>query len=67
MPINDELREAIVQATRELGQPAKLSQLLNAWLDDMSQQELDNTEHARHLDHVRAAVDLKTTGEADED
>lgn len=67
LPINDDLRQAIAKATKEVGQPAKVGSLLVAWLNDMSQQELDKSEHGRHLDLVRGAVALKNAEASDED
>lgn len=56
LPINEELKRGIERATRDLGQPASLSQRLVAWLNEMSERELTKQDQSRHLSIVRSAV-----------
>lgn len=58
MAADPEVVNALKQAIQEQNQPASLEKALVAWLNAMSENELDQGDHRRHLESVKHAVQL---------
>lgn len=58
MAADTEVVNALRQAVQEHKQPAGLEKALVAWLNAMSENELDQGDHKRHLESVKHAVQL---------
>lgn len=67
MALNDELKKGVEQAVREMDQPPALAAALNAWLNELSQRDLNNQESSRHLQSAQNAVVTAAGDVADED
>lgn len=58
MPIDPEVRNAIVSVVRELGQNELVANKLIAWLIDKSERDLGQGDNMQHLDAVRTEIAL---------
>jgi hypothetical protein len=59
------LEEAVRSVVAEAKQPVAVAQRLIAWLKELSESDLGAEDKSRHLDNLRAALDL--SGNAHED
>jgi hypothetical protein len=63
MPIDDDLKKAVEEATKQLGQPKSVSLRFTKWLQDMSERSLDSREELQHLTALRDALNVPADGD----